>query len=115
MIGGGIGAAIALLFAPKSGIELRNDIADTTRKTYDTALEKATVLKERSAEVVDNVRSKAGELYLTAADKASTLGEIANNVLSDAKKRTAEGMERFSADVEKDTKPITGDRKQAVM
>ena len=32
LIGGGIGAIIALLFAPKAGSELRGDIADVTRK-----------------------------------------------------------------------------------
>ncbi|MBA2495432.1 MAG: YtxH domain-containing protein, partial [Acidobacteria bacterium] len=32
LIGGGIGATLALLFAPKSGQELRGDIADVTRK-----------------------------------------------------------------------------------
>ena len=32
LIGGGIGAVIALLFAPKSGQELREDIADATGK-----------------------------------------------------------------------------------
>ena len=33
LIGGGIGAIIALLFAPKSGVELRGDIADADRKS----------------------------------------------------------------------------------
>ena len=32
LVGGGIGAILALLFAPKSGQELRGDIADVTRK-----------------------------------------------------------------------------------
>ena len=36
LIGGGIGAVIALLFAPKSGHELRGDIADATRKGIDS-------------------------------------------------------------------------------
>ena len=35
LIGGGIGAVLALLFAPKSGQELRGDIADATRKGID--------------------------------------------------------------------------------
>ena len=35
LIGGGIGAIIALLFAPKSGQELRGDLADATRKGID--------------------------------------------------------------------------------
>ena len=35
LVGAGIGAVLALLFAPKSGEELRNDIADATRKGID--------------------------------------------------------------------------------
>ena len=37
LIGGGIGAILALLFAPKSGQELREDIADATRKGLEKA------------------------------------------------------------------------------
>ncbi len=37
LIGGGIGALLALLFAPKSGHELRGDIADVTRKALKRA------------------------------------------------------------------------------
>ena len=39
LIGGGIGATVALLFAPKSGTELRGDIADTAIKSYGESLE----------------------------------------------------------------------------
>ena len=39
LIGGGIGAVLALLFAPKSGQELRGDIADATRKGIDRSRE----------------------------------------------------------------------------
>ena len=35
VLGGSIGAAIALLFAPKSGRELRQDIADAATRGYD--------------------------------------------------------------------------------
>ena len=41
LIGGGIGAIIALLFAPKPGSELRGDIADVTRKGIDKTREGA--------------------------------------------------------------------------
>ena len=41
LIGGGIGAVIALLFAPKSGVELREDIADVTRKGLEKGKETA--------------------------------------------------------------------------
>ena len=35
LIGAGIGAALALLFAPKSGKELRGDIAEVSRRTSE--------------------------------------------------------------------------------
>lgn len=115
LIGGSIGAAVALLFAPKSGDELRSDIADATRRGYDTALGKAKELKDRSAEVVGNVRDRANELYLTAADKASTASEIASNVLSDAKKRFAEGKASLASGTTKDEEAITSGESQTIM
>ena len=41
LVGAGIGAVMALLFAPKSGEELRSDIADATRKGIDKSKEAA--------------------------------------------------------------------------
>ena len=37
LLGGAVGALAALLFAPKSGRELRGDIADATRQGVDRA------------------------------------------------------------------------------
>ena len=52
LLGGAVGALAALLFAPKSGRELRADIADATRKG------------------VDGAREKAGEYYETSSERA---------------------------------------------
>jgi gas vesicle protein len=49
LIGGGIGAILALLFAPKSGHELRGDIADATRKGIDRSREAAQQLGDRAS------------------------------------------------------------------
>ena len=48
LIGGGIGAILALLFAPKSGQELRGDIADATRKGIDRSREAAQQIGDRA-------------------------------------------------------------------
>ncbi|NBO65593.1 MAG: YtxH domain-containing protein [Acidobacteria bacterium] len=48
LIGAGIGAITALLFAPKSGEELRSDIADATRKGLDYARETGRDISERA-------------------------------------------------------------------
>jgi gas vesicle protein len=60
LIGGGIGAIIALLFAPKPGSELRGDIADVTRKGID-----------KSREAASYVGDKAGDYYGAVRDKAT--------------------------------------------
>ena len=63
IIGGGIGAVIALLFAPKSGKELRGDIADASRKGLEKGKEAAAQLQERAGEYYETGREKASELY----------------------------------------------------
>lgn len=72
LIGGGIGAAVALLFAPKSGNELRGDIADISRRGYDETLERAQQLRDQSAEIYQAVKDKADEVYDFAAAKLSS-------------------------------------------
>lgn len=110
LIGGGIGAILALLFAPKSGQELRGDIADATRKGIEKGKETAALVGERAGEYYEVSRERAGELYNTAQEKAGELynsaqekvGEIkskANELTEKAKEATA-GSNPFSAAIE---------------
>ncbi|HEX8140839.1 MAG TPA: YtxH domain-containing protein [Pyrinomonadaceae bacterium] len=80
LIGGGIGAIIALLFAPKSGQELRGDIADATRKGIDRSRETASQIGARAGEYYEATRGRASELYSAAADRASGLADTARDV-----------------------------------
>jgi gas vesicle protein len=77
LIGGGIGAVVALLFAPKSGVELRGDIADVTRKGIEKGKETASQLQERAGEYYEVSRERAGEFVHSAQEKAGVLGEKA--------------------------------------
>src|SRR3954468_15890802 len=80
LVGGGIGAVLALLFAPKSGQELRGDIADATRKGIDKSREAANQIQERAGDYYEVQRERVGDLYQSAADKASELTEKARTV-----------------------------------
>jgi gas vesicle protein len=93
LIGGGIGAVVALLFAPKSGQELREDIADATRKGLEKGKETAAQIQERAGEYYEVTRGKANELYQTASEKAGTLTEK-------AKSAAARSTNPFTAAVE---------------
>lgn len=77
LIGGGIGAIVALLFAPKSGHELRGDIADATRKGLEKGKETAAQLQERAGEYYEVTKERAGELYSTAQERAGEIKEKA--------------------------------------
>src|SRR5712691_8533127 len=70
LVGAGIGAVLALLFAPKSGEELRNDIADATRKGIDRSREAAQQLGHKATEYYDTGRAKVGEYYEGARETA---------------------------------------------
>jgi gas vesicle protein len=82
IIGGGIGAILALLFAPKSGQELREDIADVTRKGLEKSRETAGQLGEYAGEYYEVAKDKTGELYQTAQEKAEALAQGARDVAS---------------------------------
>ena len=82
LIGGGIGAILALLFAPKSGQELRGDIADATRKGIDRSREAAQHLGDRAGEYYEATRERAGELYSTAASKVGEVAQTARDAAS---------------------------------
>jgi len=82
LIGGGIGAILALLFAPKSGQELRGDIADATRKGIDRSREAAQHLTDRAGEYYEATRERAGELYSTAARKVGEVAQTAREAAS---------------------------------
>lgn len=73
LLGGAVGAVAALLFAPKSGRELRGDIADAARQGAGAA-------RERAGEYYEQTRGRATELYSTAAERAGEFAQTARQV-----------------------------------
>ena len=86
LIGGGIGAVIALLFAPKSGHELRGDIADATRKGIDKSREAAQQFGDRASEYYETTRERATDFYSQAAER---VGEVAQTARETATRKTS--------------------------
>jgi gas vesicle protein len=83
LVGAGIGAVLALLFAPKSGEELRNDIADATRKGIDKSRDAATQLGQKANEYYDVGKQKAGEVYGAARETAEEYYEATRERAAD--------------------------------
>ncbi|MBO0801337.1 MAG: YtxH domain-containing protein [Blastocatellia bacterium] len=75
LIGAGIGAITALLFAPKAGAELRSELADATKKGLDLARDTGRDLTERATEYYHS--------GVEMASDATTRGKEAVNELTD--------------------------------
>lgn len=105
LIGGGIGAIIALLFAPKSGVELRGDIADATRKGIEKGKEAASQLQEVAGDYYEVGRDKAAEFYQTGREKAADLG-------GRAKAAAARTANPFSAAIEAGKEAYTSEKRR---
>jgi gas vesicle protein len=94
LIGGGIGALVALLFAPKSGQELRGDIADATRKGIDRTRETATQIGARAGEYYEATLDKAGDVATAAREAAARRGGQLTAAIEAGKQAYAEEKRR---------------------
>ena len=81
LIGAGMGAIAALLFAPKAGSELRAEIADVTKRTADQTRDQARQVGER-----------ATEYYQASAEYATDLAERSKEAITDAAERSREAI-----------------------
>lgn len=87
IIGGAVGAVLALLFAPKSGKELRQDIAERSGEVYDKASDFAVEQSRKMGEYVNEGKVRADELVRTARQQAGSLLSEAEHLMNDARSR----------------------------
>lgn len=94
LVGGLIGAAAALLFAPRSGeetraelrdkaMELRDRTAETVKDTVSQAKVKASELKEGVVEKADEIRHRGKRTLNEQLDRASEAVETGRKTVQD--------------------------------
>ena len=104
-IGATVGAVVALLFAPKSGRELRQDVADATRKGVDRARETGTQLSARAGEYYETAAGKAGELASSAREAASRRGELFGSAIEAGRQAYRDEKRRTESSALTETEP----------
>lgn len=104
LLGGAIGAITALLFAPKSGAELRKDIAEKSGEVYDKAYDYFDVLKENVGQTVSSTinegKLKAENIVSDAKRKAGEILSSAEQVMQDAKTKASHAKENVQDKIE---------------
>ena len=100
LAGGAIGAAIALLYAPKTGKELRQDIKSRTDDYLDEADKYIAEAKDKAINLINDGKKKSEKLIKEAKEKSEELLKDAEKVLDEAKAKTEEMVKTGKVKVE---------------
>jgi len=85
LAGGAIGALIALLYAPKSGRELRADIKEKADGLMDGAEEYLSAAKSKAGEIVSEAKKRSDQLITEAKQRADSLLQDADKIITSAR------------------------------
>ena len=117
VFGGMAGAVAALLLAPKTGEEMRQDIADKSSQAIGKAQGYLTDvevdLSSAVRSTVNEGRTRAEKIINDAKSKADDILASADNILSDAKVR-ASGTKEIISEKVSDVKDIVSDKVDSV-
>ena len=89
LAGGAVGAVVALLYAPKSGKELRADIKEKAGDLMDDAEQALKDAKQKAGDLVSEARRHSDQLISDAKRTADTLIQDADKILNDARQKVA--------------------------
>ncbi|HAR49635.1 MAG TPA: hypothetical protein DCR81_05965 [Smithella sp.] len=85
-IGGALGALAGILFAPKSGKELRSDIKDKGNKILNDGKEIYADASTKTKEIFGEVKHQAKELKREAEDTGEKISEEVHEKMGQVKK-----------------------------
>ncbi len=95
LLGGLVGAAFGILFAPKSGKETRGDIAEMADDLLTRARDEYEVALEKSRKTYETAVKRLKELELSAREKAGDVGGVVDELTEKGKEGLEEGKGRL--------------------
>lgn len=93
LIGAGIGAVTALLFAPKAGSELRSEIADATKKGLDYARDTGRDIGERAQDYYHTGVERAADLTSRGREAVGDLTQRGKDLITNQKAQFTAAIE----------------------
>jgi len=86
-----VGAAVALLYAPKAGKELRADLKEKAGDFVDDAQEYIARARSKAVDIVNEGKQKAASLVDEARRKADSIMGDADRIINDARSKNEGG------------------------
>lgn len=107
LAGGAIGALIALLFAPKSGRELRANLKLKSEEYLDEAEKYISEAREKAKELINEGKKRSEKIIYEAKLKSQELIKDAEKIISDAKEKTSEVLSNTKEKIEAESGRIS--------
>jgi gas vesicle protein len=89
LAGGAIGAVLALLYAPKTGRELRDDIKNKTDEYLDEADKYIAEARNRAKVLINDGKKKSEKIINDAREKSEAILKDAEKIFNDAKAKVS--------------------------
>lgn len=98
IIGGLIGAIVAIVLAPQSGEETRDLIRGKAHELKGKAMDLASDLRDRASDLADDLRSSADELARRGRETIDTVRTQFNDAVESGKKAARAKREEFETE-----------------
>ena len=93
LVGGAIGAALALLYAPKTGREFRDDLRSKTDEYLDEADRYIAEARNRAKVLINDGKKKSEKIISDAKEKSEAILKDAEKVFNDAKAKVSDSVD----------------------
>ncbi|MEO8666410.1 MAG: YtxH domain-containing protein [Ignavibacteria bacterium] len=105
-----LGALAALLYAPKSGREFRQDISDKKNELLDETEMMLKNAKDKASHIIADARKKAESLMNEGKEKVEELTGRTNRIISDNKEKLEEGATKVKEAVKSGVNAYSDER-----
>ncbi|MEW6701129.1 MAG: YtxH domain-containing protein [Bacteroidota bacterium] len=106
LTGAAVGSILALLFAPKSGKELREDIKNKSQDFIEDADGYISKAKDKASQLINEGKKKSEKLVADTKEKVDTLLGEAEKILSEAKDKAATLTHAGKEKIEKESERL---------
>jgi gas vesicle protein len=92
LFGGLIGAAVGILYAPRSGEETRRILVDESQRIKDSTIDTIQETQEKALQAVKEAQMRAEKLNREARERLDRLQKIAQDVAEEQKDSLEKGV-----------------------
>jgi len=93
LFGGLVGAAAALLYAPRSGEETRTVIREKSLELKDSAVERGEEIRHQAEELADKTRTRFEEAASMAKERANEMQQRSQHFIDEQRNRIMHAIE----------------------